>query len=265
MTKISVMAAELLTIFNPKGGVGKSGTSVNLALYASHFKLKTLLVDNDAQKNTTNTLCSKIPANALLASMLFTDGLPDGYAPIKINPYLDLIAGDKKLKNVDSMVSGDDRNGRRSLYQTFRNNVRSFEEQYDLIIIDTPTTAEHRYTSALVASNYCLAPATMEAFGMDGVQDLKEIVRNVKSQYGNPTLKDLGIMPNKVSPRSKLHARTLGQLRDANIKLLPETVYLRADIENKLDVGKRSPAMLPAVKAILTEMKLSVVKVGGAA
>lgn len=256
MTTITVMAAALLTIFNPKGGVGKSGTSVNLGLYAAHFKLKTLLIDNDAQANTTRTLCSRVPANALVASMLFADVLPEGLKPITVNPYLDLIAGDKKLKNVDSMVSGDDRNGRRALYQTFRNNVRSFAGEYELIIIDTPTTAEHRYTSALVASDYCLAPATMEAFGMDGVQDLKEIVRNVKAQYGNPKLKDLGIMPNKVSPRSRLHARTLMQLREANIKLLPETVYQRADIENKLDMGKRSPAMLPAVKAILKEMKL---------
>ena len=247
----------ILTIFNPKGGVGKSGTSLNLALYASKFKLKTLIVDNDAQQNTTKTLCSNVPRTSLFASMLFQETMPDGAGVVTINSYLDLVPADKApLKNVDSLVSGDDKNGRRALYNIYRDNIRLISQGYDLVIIDTPTTAEHRYTSALVSSDFCLAPATMEAFGMDGVNDLKEIVRNVKAQYGNPRLKDIGIMPNMVSTRSKLHTRILNELRAANIKLLPVTVPLRSDIQIKLELGKRSPAMLPAVKAILKEMSL---------
>lgn len=249
------MAAKILTIFNPKGGVGKSGTSLNAALYAAKFKIRTMIIDNDAQQNTTRTLTGSVPKNAIVASMLFADAIDPDLSVVQINKYLDLIPADKNpLKNVDSMVSGDDIAGRRDLYNRYRANVRQFENQYDLIIIDTPTTAEHRYTSALVASDFCIAPATMEAFGMDGVQDLKEIVRNVKARFGNPRLKDIGIMANMVSTRSKLHQTVLNDLEKAGIKMLPVTVPMRSDVQIKLHQGKRSPVMLPAVTAIFKEM-----------
>lgn len=249
--------AAILVINNQKGGVGKSSTSFNVVKTASEkFKLRTCLADLDAQKNSTNSLCASIPRDALLGSMLFNESIPAGVQPITISPYLDLIPGDKGLKKVDSFVHSDDRAARRALYHQFRKNLRSLSEKYELIVLDTPTTAEHRYMAALVAADFCLSPTTLDAYGMDGIADTKETIRDIRSVYGNPKLKDLGLMPNMVEKRSQLHAKNLAELQGAGIKLFSEIVFRRSDIPNKLYLGKRSPVMLPVVQAILKEMKL---------
>jgi chromosome partitioning protein len=251
------MAAVVLVLNNQKGGVGKTATSFNITKYcAEMFNVRTCLVDLDAQKNSTNSLVSEVPRNAFLASMLFAETMPTGLTPIKVQKNLDLIAGDKGLKKIDSLVDSDDRAARRKLYHTFRANLRSLAGDYDLIIIDTPTTAEHRYIAALVAADFCLSPTTLDAYGMDGIADTKETLREVQSFFGNPTLKNLGLMPNKVNRQSRLHADNMSQIVAAKIKVFPVTVYLRADVENKLNLGKRSPVMMPVVKQLMKEMKL---------
>ena len=248
------LAARILAIFSEKGGIGKSTTTLNIAWYAEAYKKKVLLVDLDAQGNTTNSVCSDIPRSALTASALFKDELPAGRAPIVVSPYLDLIPADKALKKVDSKVNGEDQAACRDLYQQFRHNLRSFVDQYDIIVLDTPPTAELRYTAALVAADFSVAPTTMDAFGMDGIASVKEIERNVKSIYGNPRLKHLGILANKVQKRSKLNQKFMDQLLTSGIKVVPVTIYFRSDIENMLFEGKRSRHMKEACDYILGEV-----------
>ena len=251
--------AKIFVVHNQKGGVGKSATSVNTSLTSSQIhNLRTCLLDTDAQKNSTNTVCAEIPPDAMLASMLFGDTFPADFKPVKINPYLDLIPGDDALKSVDSWVRADDRAGRRELFMQFKRNVRELAEKYgyDLIVIDTPTTAELRYMAALAAADYALSPTTLDAYGMDGIADTKKTMREIRQLYGNPGLRDFGLMPNKVEKRSKLHTAHMEKLHEAGVKVFEETVFRRSDVENKLYEGKRSPVLRPAVDAILKGMGL---------
>lgn len=250
------VAARILAIFSEKGGIGKSTTTLNIAWYAESYKRLTLLVDLDAQKNATNSVCPEIPKNALTASMLFKEDMPAGKAPVVISEYLHLIPADDVLRKIDSKVDLDDTPACRMFYHQFRENLRSWavKEGYDLVVIDTPPTAELRYTAALVAADVSVAPTTMDAFGMDGIANVKQIERNVKSVFGNPGLKHLGILPNKVQKRSKLHTLYRKQLDESGIKTLPVTIYLRSDIEFKLFEGKKSREMKEACDYILQEV-----------
>lgn len=250
------VTARILAIFCEKGGIGKSTTTLNVTWYAESYKRLTLLVDLDAQKNATNSVCTDIPKTALTASMLFKDKMPADKTPVVISEYLHLIPGDDALRKIDSKVDLDDTAACREYYQKFRENLRFWaaKEGYELVVIDTPPTAELRYTAALVAADVSVAPTTMDAFGMDGIANVKQIERNVKSVFGNPRLKHLGILPNKVEKRSKLNTLYLNQLKESGIKTMPVTIYLRSDIAFKLHQGKRSREMKEACDYILQEV-----------
>ena len=231
---------KIVTVANLKGGVGKSTKTVNLAHYAAQFlKLRVCVVDLDAQANSSRTLAAEWPNDTLVASMLFQDEVPTGRKPVATPPGIDLVPGDKRLKAVDAVVSSDNIEGRRALYQKFRRNLRALLDQqnYDLIVIDTPTTAEQRYYAALVAADFSVTPALMDAYSLQGAGDLMQSLQNTRAQFGNPRHKHIGILPNLFASGSSLHKESLEKLRNAGIKIVPVTLVNRIAVQGAIDAG----------------------------
>jgi len=226
---------------NLKGGVGKSTTTANAAFYAREFlDFRVAVIDLDAQANSSRTLAPAWPKGTLVASELFAAERPAGRLPMVTASGIELVPGDKALRAVDSAVSSENVAARRELYQTFRRNVRALmeEREYDLVLIDTPTTAEHRYYAALVASDFSITPALMDAFSMQGAGDLVQSLTNTKAQFGNPKHKHLGILPNLFNASSTLHKNNLEKLRTAGIKIAPVTLMNRIVVQGAIDAGK---------------------------
>ncbi|WKB50530.1 ParA family protein [Eleftheria terrae] len=235
----AVKAAVILAITNMKGGVGKSTTTINLAKYIAQFsKQKVLVVDIDAQGNSTATFLSAVPKDALVGSDLFKAELPEGRLPAVASERVHVIAGDRLLKSVDGMVASDNAAARRALYQRFRANLRAVAQGYDVVIIDTPTTAEHRYFSAMVAADFSVTPALMDAFSLSGARDLVQALHDTKALYGNPRHKHVGILPNQFSKRSRLHQSSLEKITSAGIKVVPFQLNHRPAVQDAIDARR---------------------------
>ena len=71
---------------------------------------------------------------------------------------------------------------------------------YDMIIIDCPPAVNQVTMAALIAVDYLVIPTEAEKFSIDGVKEIIETIRTVKSKL-NPTLKVLGILITKYQGR----------------------------------------------------------------
>ena len=129
--------ANTIAVYNFKGGVGKTSTTLSLA-YSWSRAYKVLVIDCDPQSNLSQSLLDsdydqKEHNLYELTSKFLHNSIPD-INPIKINPYLDLIQGDFRMSTLES------NNQFISFGQTIIYGLlTSVRNKYDLILLDFPT------------------------------------------------------------------------------------------------------------------------------
>ena len=136
-----------LALYSNKGGVGKTAAAVNLAYLAAKSGKTTLICDLDPQGATTFYLRVK-PKVKRKAQGLAKGGkaIEDS---IKGTDYenLDLLPADFTHRNLDIVFDQLKRPKER-----LRKVLKPFEKEYDLIVLDCPTTmnimAEHIFNDA---------------------------------------------------------------------------------------------------------------------
>lgn len=213
-----------ITVANQKGGVGKSTIAVHLAWHAESCGLKTLLLDFDGQANSTRTFTDE-PAG-LAASTLFSAEVAVG-EPQVISPCLHIIRADVGINDVEGLPLDSIKNPAAAL--------KRFNDDYDLVIIDTPPNLGRRLLAALAASDAVVSPMVLNGYSLQGIQDLQRTIITVKKKF-NPRLKNLGILPNAVNWRSQSQTRLLSELRAAlGDRVLPYELTSRVAVSDAID------------------------------
>ncbi len=220
-------------VFNQKGGVGKSTITSNLAAIAAFRGRRTLLVDLDAQANSTRYLLGAAADEAapgvaeffettLKFSMRatrtadFIGPTPwDNLALMRASPLLEEMHG--KLES------------RYKIYK-LRDALAEVEADYDEIWIDTPPALNFYTRSALIAAQGCLIPFDCDDFSRRALYGLLEAVQEIQADH-NPELKVEGIVVNQFQPRANLPQRTVQELVDEGLPVLQP--YLSASVKIK--------------------------------
>jgi cellulose biosynthesis protein BcsQ len=210
-------AVQTLAVLSLKGGVGKTTTVLGLAGAALDRGLATLVVDLDPQTNATVTL-EPAGATATLSDVL--DDPKAAAAAVGRSPWsddveggvLDVLVGTGDLGRHDHPQPGRNRLGRLRQALSRLTGAQDGPGPYDLVLLDCPPSLGQLTRSGLVASDRAMLVAEPSRFAVSGVRRAFEAVQNERDLH-NAELQPLGIVVNRVRPRSPEHEYRVAELR----------------------------------------------------
>lgn len=167
-----------ISIFNQKGGVGKTTSVVNLAVSLSRLNKKVLVIDFDPQANTTTGLgFDKNELEKSIYKIFYDEG--DNYKEYILKseegPYL--IASENSLSGLEvELVSLDEVERLKMLSQI----IEEIKKDFDIILIDCPPSLGLLSLNALVASDSIIIPIQTEYYALEGVSELLKTYQTIK-------------------------------------------------------------------------------------
>jgi chromosome partitioning protein len=208
--------AQIITIVNHKGGVGKTTTAINLGIGLAHNKKKVLIIDLDPQANLTQSM-------GILDEQTQTiyGALRGAYSlPAKTVNGVDITPSELNLCGAEIELTNN--LGRefilRDLLQeqtqtpTELKRGLSVLDKYDFVIIDAPPSLGLLTTNALACSNYVIIPVQSEYLALQGLNKLHGVIELVRQKL-NPGLKILGVLLTRYDSRKVLNKNIEEALR----------------------------------------------------
>ena len=204
----------ITAIMNLKGGVAKTTTVVNMAAILAAKGKKVLVVDGDAQCNTTEFLEEERSLQyRTLADLLQRTGLGVvELQPTKLANVV-LIAGDEDLMGLGiSKVEGG------VLDMECMKEYKYFWEKdgFDYVLIDCPPAFSAAAAAALLAADSVIIPMKLDAFSIRGMGILFKQIENMRAI--NPELTIDGILPT-MWYRSQETEQIENELRRASLPI----------------------------------------------
>ncbi len=163
----------ILTIFNRKGGIGKTSLSVLLGDYYDKKGIKTLIVDFDPQCNLSETYFTY---DELKESLTSYDYFERGTSLLKIakkyNSNIDILPSHEDLENKNYYDIND--------LDKKKNDFIPLFKKYQIIIIDCPPSINSLTKFGLMLANYCFIPVVPEPYSYDGLFKMINLLNDIK-------------------------------------------------------------------------------------
>lgn len=220
-----------MVVAQQKGGVGKTGILVHLALHAvQKYGLKVAVIDLDTQGNASYTLDEYVCG--LTASRLFEESPSSPWSETALSGeevgHLVVIASDPGLADMEKKELDE-------AAPRFKESLAMLESQgYDLCLIDTPPSLGNSLAAALFSAQYVLSPIEPGRYSLQGIQKMYNTITNIRRH--NKELQFLGMVPSKYNSRNPRHKTNLDALMEHYSQLVvPMRVGLRSSIDEALD------------------------------
>lgn len=218
-------------VFNQKGGVGKSSIACNLAAVSAAEGHRTLLIDLDAQGNSTHYLTGltgdEVPVGiADFFKQTLSSGpfAKKGKVDIYETPFdnLHLVTATAELADLQPKLEAKHK------INKLRKLLDELAEDYDRIYLDTPPALNFYTVSAMIAADRCLIPFDCDSFSRQALYGLLREIEEIKEDH-NDELEVEGIVVNQFQPRASLPQQLLDELISEGLPVLP--VYLSSSVK----------------------------------
>ncbi len=190
----------VMCVANQKGGVGKTTTTVNLAVALALHGNRVLVVDLDPQGNAStglnvphhagvpdvyDCLIDQVPMEEVAQAV---EGIPNLYC---VPATIDLAGAEIELVSV---VARESRLGRA---------IQAFPMEFDYVFIDCPPSLGLLTVNALCAAQEVLIPIQCEYYALEGLNQLLNNINLVKAHL-NPSLDVSTILLTMYDRRTRL-------------------------------------------------------------
>ena len=199
---------KVISVFNQKGGVGKTTTNVNLCAALALKGKRVLSVDIDPQGNSTSGFgFDKNNLENTIYDILIEEFDINKVIHSTEIKGLDLIPSNIQLAGAEIELTNT-----RYREKTLKEKLNLIDENYDFIIIDCPPSLGLLSLNALTASHSVLIPIQCEYYSLEGVGQLIDTVKLVKKNL-NPKLDIEGVLLNMYDGRTYLSAQVVEEVK----------------------------------------------------
>ncbi len=212
-----------ISLWNMKGGVGKTTAAINLAYNFSTMGYNVLVIDLDPQANCTPVFADISENNKTIKNVLETGQMTARCIYRSRYKHIDIIKGDTRLEE----IYAPDR---------LKEALSDVEDIYDLVVMDCRPAFESLAKNAVFASDLILTPVILDRFCLDNLR----LVQRLLDQSGVDA--DWTIFANRirnVKSQMEIYKEVVGK---NNYPFLNTCVNDRAAVPNAL--AYRKPVML---------------------
>lgn len=257
--KVEKHIMKTIAIYHNKGGVGKTTTVMNLAAALSLQGQRVLVIDLDAQANTTFAAglvkfndelnddikeCyvyhlivekNKFPISEVVRKSTFTKSEFD-----IVPSHIELMERERYLVEMEEL----------DILVRLVTKLKQVEARYDVVLIDTPPSLNLYAKIALVSADYLVIPSDLKPFANKGLQNVRKFIDetdDIREEISKEPINVLGVLPSKITTAARFRQYTLPKMESAvperyGFPLLTSRIFERravsAAIERTIPVGE---------------------------
>ncbi len=188
----------IIGVYNNKGGIGKTTTTMNLGIVLAQQRYKVLLVDFDHNQADLTRLVQKQPTNGLAWDFLkgtkSFESVLQKYIFLQGNQkvQVDILPADNKFLNED-----DNRINQEIRPESLRNKLLQLSQNYDYILIDMPPNWRWFAQTGVFASDVLLVPAShINRASLENLEPLvTHFIPETNKSREKLNLEPLGLLP----------------------------------------------------------------------
>jgi chromosome partitioning protein len=247
-----VSSMKTIAVYHNKGGVGKTTVSTNLAAAFSTKGYRVLLIDIDAQANSTfatGLVKFQFDEEDDLRDRNVCDLLTSG----DTNFIDDIVRKSEHFNNpeidvIPAHINLIDKQGDLTTMMASRTRLMSklkrVENNYDLVIIDTPPSRDIYAEVALITADYLIIPSDLKPFANQGLPTVKEFLKNTinesRATFGKQPIELLGVLASKISTNARFIQYTFPKQRAVittryGMSLMESVIYDRTALSESFN------------------------------